>query len=320
VGIEALSHALDESLLSFGQESCHVGSSLQIDVNPHEFLLRPVSMSWASDDAAFERFVEGLRAGIDDSGIPADAVSLLIVATTPFLKTTAVVFEHRLSALETLDRTVVLTEPERPTPLRAPFNGFVTDTFLLLNRDLPPAPLRPHGLGTWLAHGRFRIETNLAPALLPPTPLTDELRQKLELQPKTIRYLDFGDHDVFDPYREQDQPTFYVDDQLLAQLNARKTSPSSKAIQMQLAYDFVAAVVRRASVEVERLRQVSYEDIHTSLLGSVVRLAAGAGSTEADRDRLIDRLDEDPEFVIARAEHFIGIGDGFGGALKELDT
>jgi hypothetical protein len=314
-----LERSLAQTLVHFGESSCTPGGSVLVDLTPHEFSRRPVTLTWASDEAAFDEFVSGLERGVEESAIPIEAISIVAVASTPFLKSASIVLDHPLESLDSIDPSVVLTEPNRVDAFSAPFNGFAVDLYLVLNRDLEPRPLVPHLLGTWISHARFRFETSLAPAILPPTPLTDDLRQQLGLQPKTIRYLQFGDHDLTHPYREQDQPTFYIDEQLLAQLSVRKSAPASRAIQLQLAHDFVSAVIRKAAAD-GRLAEVTYSDIHASLLGSVIRLAAGAGATDGDRDKLVDRILEDPEYVIARAEHYMAIGDGFTGALKESDS
>ena len=285
VGVDLLAGCLNQTLVHFGQESCTPDSTLVVDAKPHEYLLRPATLALASDDASFAQLAKDLLDGSTEATIPLDALSLTVIASTPFLKTAELVFQRSLAALDSMARTVVLTEPERPAPFSAPFSGFVVDVYLMLSRTLNPRPLRPHRMGTWIARNRFTVETTLAPAILPPTPLTDELRKQLDLPAKAIRFIDFGDHDLFESYHEQIEPTFYVDDQLLAQLNVRRSSASSKALQMQLAGDFVSAVIRKAAREPEKLKSVSYGDLRASLLGSVIRLAAGPGATDDHRDR-----------------------------------
>lgn len=317
VGIEKLERTLEPVLLYFGQDSCEPDSTLLVDVEPQEYMLRPVTLCWASDEQSFAQMSEDLKLGAKDANLPLDSMALVAVASTPFLKSATVAFYHSLTELETLKRVVVLSEPERPAAFCAPFNGFVLDVYLLLSRSLAPRPLTPHIQGTWIARSRFRIETKLVPALLPPTPLTDELRKELGLPPKVTRYVSFGDHNPLEPYIDQEQPVFYVDDELLAQLNVRRYSSTSKAIQIQLVHDFLASVIRRGSVHREELKGLSFADVRTSLLGSVVRLAAGPGATDDLRDHVIDLLVSDPEKVIARVEHSIGLGEGFLGALKD---
>lgn len=319
VGIDALESVLDEALLHFGQEACMPNDSTTVDVAPHEYLLRPVSIEWASDEEAFSRFRQRLFDGSRSTGFEPRDLSLVVVASTSYLKIADIVLLRPLSDIEDLPRIAELTSPIRPEAFSAPFNGFVVDAYVLLSNSVQPRPLKPHVRGTWIAQVRFRIETTLGPALLPPTPLTDQVREHHRLPAKTIRYLHFGDHDLLEPYREQEQPVFYVDEELLAQLNARRTSPASKAVQLQLAHDFVSAVIRRASGH-EGLDGVSYDDVRAALLGSVIRIAAGTGTTAADRERLLKEIRVNPEYVIARAEHTIDLAGGYGGLLEDGET
>jgi len=316
VGIDDLAGVLDEAVLYFGQEACLANEGVTANLSPHEFLLRPVSMEWGSDERAFEEFKKRLSEGADAVGIKAEDLSLLAVASSSFLKIAEVVFECSVSDIADLSRVTHFTEGVRPSAFSAPFNGFVIDAFVLLSRSLEPKSLRPHRRGTWIASARFRLATTQAPAVLPPTPLTDEIRAQYHLGARTIRFLYFGDHDLLEEYGQQERPIFYIDERLLAQMNVQQASPASKALQLQLAQDFASAVIRRASARTD-LTDLSYEDLRTSLLGSVIRVAAGPGATEKDRNRLLSQVTDNPEYVIARTEHFIDVGSGYEGILKE---
>jgi hypothetical protein len=315
VGIDALASVLDEAALYVGQESCSANQSLVVDLAPHELLLRPVSIEWATDEQGLEGFRKRFADAADTASLPLNALSIVVVASSPFLKIAEIVFDQRMTDLATLPRLVDLTGDRRSDALATPFNGFAVDAYVILAKDVRPKPLRPYRRGTWIAWSHFRVETSNAPALLPPTPLTDEVRERFRLGAKTIRFFYFGDHNVLEPYADQERPVFYIDDKLLAQLSARRKSPASKAFQLQLAQDFTTAVLRRASVD-RALGEVSYDDVRTSLLGSVVRVAAGPGATDEDRTRLLGQVRDDLEYVIARAEHFIDVASGYVGALK----
>jgi hypothetical protein len=52
-------------------------------------------------------------------------------------------------------------------------------------------------------------------------------------------------------------------------------------------------------------------------LGSVLRVAAGPGASEQDLQRLMSDLHDEPERVIARAEHFIDVASGYAGILED---
>lgn len=318
IGLEGLKDVLDEVLLHFGQEACLANDGLTVDLSPREFLLRPVSVEWGSDGQAFKSFTERLVTGAQTAGLALVDLSLVVVGSSSYLKLSEVVLDHSLANLTRLTRISDLTTSIRPQAFSAPFSGFSVDAYLLLTRSLEPKPLRPYLRGTWIATSRFRVDTTLGPALLPPTPLTDEIRERLHLPGKTIRYLDFREHDLLTPYAQQEQPVFYIDEKLLAQMNARRKSAASKALQLQLAHDFVSAVVRRASANSE-LTVVNYQDVHTSLLGSVIRIAAGPGATEEDRERLVGKIKDHPEYVIARAEHTIDVASGYSDLLEASD-
>jgi hypothetical protein len=315
-GIAEIEGILDEALVDFGLDTCLANGSLIVDLPAREFLVRPVVIQWAADQAAFEDFRERLKAGARNAGIELADLEMVIVASTPFLKVADVVFAHALGQLDELEQTIDLTATTRSAAFSAPYSGFRVDAYVLLARDLPPKLLRPHLRGTWLAWSQFRVDTTQGPAVLPPTALTAEVRNRLGLLPRTVKFLDFGDHEVIEPYGQQEQPIFYVDEKLLAQLNARRTSPASKALQLQLALDFVSAVIRRASATTE-LDDMSYEDVRSSLLGNVVRIAAGPGATDQDRNRLVIQVRTDTEKVIARAEHFIDLIAGYGGIIED---
>lgn len=320
LGLDALEHFLDRTLLHFGRDACEPGSTMVVDVAPHEFLLRPVNLTLAPDDASFEALTQDLKNAARDADIPIDALALLVVAWSSFLRTTSVVKEVPLGALDSLERTLLLTDGTKARAFRAPFDGFVVECYLHLDRALSQKPLRPHMKGTWLSRARFAVSTSHGPAVLPPMPLTNEIRSRLELPPRTMRYVHFGDHDLLAPFRDSEEPVYYIDEDILGQITARKGSQASKALQSQLALDFVTAVIRRAASRRDDLLDISYFDVRDSLLGHVVRLAAGAGANDGDRDRVLSWLRTDPEKVVAFAENSIRVGDAFIDALKDGDA
>ena len=316
LGIGALEDVLEGAVLHFGPASVPAGKGVTVDLAPHEFLIRPVAIQWAEDGVGFEQLKQKIVHGAARAELPLDSLSLVVVANSTFLKIAEIVFSLPADELDKLTRITSLTEPVRPKAFQAPYSGFRVDIYLLLNRELPARPLRPHRLGTWIARAEFRVETTLGPAVLPPQPLTDEVRARYRLPTKTARYIDFGDHDVLLPYAEQEPPAFYVDEKLLAELNARRSSPVSKALQLQLAIDFVTAVIRRATYTPDFNGQ-RFDDLRGTLLGNAIRLAAGPGASVQELDALVRKTKESPEYVIARVEHFIDIQSAFIGCLDE---
>lgn len=318
-GIERLAGVLDETLLHFGPDTCLANGSIAVDVPAGEFLVRPVTVEWGSDEQAFGKFKERIETGAEAAGFNLEDLSLIVVGSSPFLKIADIVFTCPLTALGDLARVVILTEDRRSAAFRAPFSGFNIDVYVVLARSLTPKLLRPYLFGTWIAQSQFRVYTTQGSAVLPPTPLTAEIREQHRLLAKTVKYLYFGDHNVLEPQGQQELPIFYVDERLLAQMNARRTSPASKALQLQLAHDFVSAVIQRASVAPD-LDDMAYDDIRGSLLGSAIRIAAGPGATDEDRSRLMRQVRTNSGYVIARAEHFIDLASGYGAIIVEEES
>jgi hypothetical protein len=304
------------SVLRFGSDTCLANAGIAVDLTPPEFLARSISLEWAADAESFERFRQRIAAGALNAGFQIEDLGIVVLASSTYLKIASHVLACPVPELERLSRVTDLVRNRKPEAFRAPFSGFTVDAYLVLARAGPPLPLRPHRLGTWIARAQFRIETSLGAGVLPPTPLTDEIRHRLGLPAKTVRFLDFRGHDLLQPYVEQEQPVFYVDDRLLAQMSARRNSGASKALQLQLACDFVAAVAWRASANPE-LTGMSYADLRTSLLGSVLRVAAGPGASDQDIERLLSETRDATEHVIARAEHFIDVASGFSDILED---
>jgi len=320
VGLDELQHALGGTALRFGEHCVPAGSSITVDLAPQEFLARPVSIEWAPDDQTFLHLREHIIGTVRSADLPIDAVALVVIATSSFLKLADLILECPLPQMAELPRiTSLLGNGRRPRSLSTPFNGFTVHSYLLLRRALPDRLLRPHRMGTWLARTDYRVETTLGPGSLAPTPLTGEIRKQYDLPRKTVRFIHFGDHDPVQPYRDQEPPIFYVDEEILAQLNARRTAPTSRALQLQLAHDFVTAVVYRAAASPE-LEALSYDDVRTSLLGSVIRLAAGPGASQAELSALLAVTRRNPERLIARAEHFIDLADDYSAILKDGDS
>jgi hypothetical protein len=318
-GLGELPNVFDTAVLRFGSDACLANESITVDLTTPEFLAHSVALEWAPDAESFEQFRQRLAACTLDAGFELEHLAVVVIASSTFLKIADRVFTRRLPEIDGLSRFTDLVGNLRPEAFRAPFSGFAVDVFLVLTQSLPRRPLRPHQLGTWLARSQFRVDTTEGPASLPPTPLTDDIRQTLGLPAKTLRFLDFRDHDLLQPYGDQEPPVFYVDERLLAQMSARRNSAASKALQLQLAHDFVAAVVRRASSNPE-LTGMSYADLRTTLVGSVLRVAAGAGASDQDLARLLSDVRDTPERVIARAEHFIDVATGYTELLRDGDT
>lgn len=311
-GLASLSTIFENSLLHFGTDLCSADKRLHIELHPHEFLLRPVSLEWAPDDGAFQDFLERARHGLRAAELEPSTVELVVIAKSPYLKLADLVFRRRASDLAALPRRVELTRSQARA-LSAPFSGFEIVVAFALACHLPRAALKPYRKGTWLTRAIFGVDTRLSHVVFSPVPLTPEIRTSLKIGAKATRFIDLDHHDITQPIEGQEEPKFYVDAELLAQLNVRRASPMSKALQAQLALDFVSTIIRHAYKS--ELTGIRYEEIRSSLLGSVVRMLAGEAADESKNNEILAMILDRPTQAIANLEHVFNVTKMYTDAL-----
>lgn len=292
-----------ETKLRFGDLECESGSRIMVEDNS-TYGIRKVEITWA-EDHNFEDFKRILATGAASSGLSHSLLSILVTVSTSYLKITDTIWKHSLTQLETLPKTIDLTRHGRPQALQASTTGATLNVYLIRTEASDPRQLHPWRKGTWLARTSFRIETQRDTRLFRPTPLNDEIRTELDLPKKTLRYVQMGDHEPTEPYNNTEPPVFYVDQELLSELNARSSSLAGKALQSQLVLDFVAAVITVSAKEITQAH--TYRELEDSLIGRVVRLIVSPRSPDSERDALIRRMSTDPAKVIAQAEDIIDL-------------
>jgi len=328
VGVEGLEDALEGSVLHFGLDRCPGAGDnrdILVDLLPEEFLRRSISLEWAPDDEAFSVLKKQMAKSAEEAGIKLAALSLWVIAENAYMKHSDPVFKCSLDKLKTLERKVDLVDlidgnKARAPAFLCPSSGFRVTAYILLSQPRKRTPLSPHLIGTWLAKSKFGVHTSASQGGFSMTPLTKEEREKLGLPKQTMRFFEFGDHNVFEPHSGQNPPLFYVDDGLLSQLQAHKTPPS-EAIQLQLALDMQLAIIRQALVEINSgdggERDRNYDDVKTSLVGGLIRAAAGPGATGKARDIWLEHLRDQPEKVIAGLEDRINVRKSILGMFVE---
>jgi len=306
---------VEGAVLHFGDISCQPNTRVAFDSDTHTFAMRPVKIEWAPSEAELSERTEAALSAADVAGFSRSSLSLVVIASTPYLKAVDIVFSTPLSQITEIPRLMTLTEGGRSRAFDASHHGFTVEVFVLLNDGLDPQPLRPSRKGTWLARSRFTVVTDAAQTLFRLTPMDASKKESLGLGPRAIRYLELDDHDPLEPFEDQDRPEFFVDDQLLTQLHLAARTPSSKAMQLQLAVDFIAAVVSAGSKH-PQIKKKSLEDIEDSLLHRVIRAAAGPGARESDFKVLYSRVSDDPGWVVAHAESTLDIRSGVMATLQ----
>lgn len=304
----SLENALDGVRFRFGDEECEPGGSMLVD-DPETFARNRGEIIWAPTDH-FAEFKRRIRESTATSDVDPSALGLLVTASTTFIRRTQIVLLRSLNDLESLDRVTPITHSERPIALRTGFHGAVVEVYVLLLRRLPRRPLQPWRKGTWLARAKFTIDVDRGTELFRLTPLDNEKRAELGIPEKALRYVDLEDYDLLEPFGNSEPPRFYVDERWLAHLSARHSSPVGVALQAQLVLDFIAAVMWQGAVNAAELEvdTRSWDDVEDSLLGRVLRFAAGPSASAEDKQMLLKTARTKPEQVLAKVEHVIDIG------------
>lgn len=293
--------ALEGVRFHMGEQSCEPDS--KIVVGPHEeWLQTKPELAWAAGESEFADFKKTLATGLEESECDPATLGLVVTAYTKYLKITDILLSHSLDNLDTLPRTCEFDGIHRPAALQASTHGTVIVAYVVLLADLPPVALKPWRKGTWLARVGFRLETETAKEMFRPTPLDDDARQRLNLPKSTVRYFSIGEHNPLEPYDESEQPELYVDTELLTQIDHAASSPVSRALQTQLACDFIFGVVLACAGRSDELEGATWETLQDSLLGRIIGLIAGSRADAARRNQLITDARTNPARLVALAE------------------
>lgn len=299
-----LEDALKLARFHMGNQICEPDSRIVVET-PDDFLRAKPVLSWADDDAQLAQFHSLVQNGAEASGVPSAELGLVVLIYTRYLQIANVALCVPLNECQQVPRVHSFASP-RPRALQASTHGAVVSAQIALLRQQPKRPLAPWRKGTWLAKVTFRLALATEASLFHPTPLTDQVRAKLGLPRQTARYVELDDYlDLLLPFEKVGPPTFYVDEELLSQLDSEPTSPRSKALQAQLVLDFITAAV--ATYHSRRNGAGDWDDLKDSLLGRIVRLVAGAKASPAECRQVLARLEDDPAKFVALAENALNL-------------
>ncbi len=259
-------------LLVAGNSAVAIQPGQQRTVTESELVSGHFVLELAPGHDAFQQLIGVARAELGDIQRDA-AVGLVVIAGSPYLKLAEVI---HTSLLDELERSIDLRDGPIAEPFHATRHGCDINAYLALLTERRERPFEPWRKGTWLARGSFGLRTNVDGFGYAIHPLTDEKRQQLLLPNKVLRYVNIelspldieagagGDVDV------------YVDADLLARLERESSKPWAIAFTDQLALDFLSAIVLRA-VATPQLRDMDWDAVAGTLLGSVIELVARTG-------------------------------------------
>lgn len=283
-----------------------------------EYLRSPVALSWAKDKVALNAFTSRLVSNLEAESIPLDAVALVAIAYTRYLKISNILVNCPLNEIDTFQCEHVFHGSDRPKALKASTHGATITVYLVLRRNIRRKPLRPWRKGTWLSKRSFEIHTNTPHQLFRPIPLDEDKRVEMRLSKQCVHFLDMGEHNPLETYSASHPPSFYVDKDLLAHLDRAAQDPVSCALQAQLARDFLAEVTLEIAREHDnRAAPPPWTDLRKTLFGRIIAMIVREeGSSRNARDEAIALAFGDPVRFLARLEHTLNLRRLFNDALE----
>ena len=295
---QSLAHLFDGACLKLDSLECRPNRTVHLD--DANISHRTNARLELAPEAGLAEFKRTLVNGAADAGVSASELALLVTASTFYLKITDMV-EHSLADLSVLPRVIDLAEARA---LQASTSGAVVHAYVVLSKTLPRQPLKPWRKGAWLARSEFKLSTRNQVSPFRWACLDDEARARFNLPSQTMRYVHMSDHEPLEPFGASDQPEFYVDERLLEELSARPNTWVSKALQEQFAIDFMTAVIVAASSKLAgESSNETFEELEESLTGRVIKMIAGARSSDAELDKLVRLIRNDSARLIALAEN-----------------
>ena len=301
----SLDNLFSGTRLHFGDIDIEPGQSVRAWEDPEAYAEQSVKLVWA-ENSAFDTFRERLRRGVEDLGIVASDLSLLVVGISGYLRTTDIVSWEKLSRNSPREREVnLVADPERAVAFRVVGQqANRIEAYLMLNRRLAASPLRPWRLGTWLARCEFRVAVDAPSSLFRPTPLNEATRRENKLPKGAVRYLVC---DPLDPFSPEHPPRFYVDEEILRAMSDQSRSPVSRMMQKDLVAMFLRSVLVQAHVQRTDWRNRTWEELADTLFGRVVRYLVGPNRSPDDYEARLRQVEHNAELQGAHVEDALDV-------------
>ena len=294
-----LEKALTRARFFYGSLECGVDETISID----DRSMQTPRIEWSPQDE-FEGFKDDLRQGARDMGIDASGLCLVVTVRSPYLKLSHLARMYPLDGLRILPRRVDIGEDKcgtRYPEFRVGTHPTKVGAFVALSNERPQAPGLPWRKGTWLAQAGFTVRRDSDAELFRPLPLNDDERARLGLPGRAMRFVEIDSPEsLTTSLDEVDAPNFWVDEQILRDLDAHATTPYATQLQSQLAIDFISSVVLEYSRQSTEESTDTYDEIKDSLIGKVARFLAGSGT--AGRESMLRMCRDQPLRAVAHAE------------------
>lgn len=306
--VPALDTLLEGFTLHVGDRSISPDTTQQVD--EEVFVHSPFVLRLADDEIALRSAVSKAIAAVSSSPYEPSDLSLVIVAASSYLRINDAVATINLVELLDQPARLSLTAPNRPRAMQTPRSGCSVEAAFCLNRELEFRPLRAWRRWTWLARTAFGVDTEVSFDGFAPLPLDEQRRSELNLPKGTMRYIAIeNDLSVASPACSEESLQLYIDEDLLALMTANDRNGNSQLLQRIIFIDAISAVVHTA-VREEGIAELTYDDIHGSLLDKVIRMATGASADRLMRQGMFSLLRDRPSAFMAHIEKAASLLDG----------
>ncbi len=315
-GVDAVQDVLDDLSLAYGDEdpiqsgaTRTIEAAVYINAIPELRWLRdPHHEEGRSESENWDSFHRRLRATVKKTGVDPEAVQVMVIASTSYLKLAETVWSGTLSEFRSASRDgdqvgLPLGREPRPGPFQTPRHGCSVAVYVVLAKQLRQTDGQPWRKGTWLARAVFTVETDRGEIGFTPRPMDDAVRAELGVPPGTIRYVDMPG--PLDPSEGAVEIAYYCDVDLLDEIVANPKANASVTFLYQIALDVTRTLVSASSKELADPTISSLSEIEGSLCARLIVAAARTERGDRDHDQeqvFFNMIRSEPERYLAHEE------------------
>ncbi|MEQ1698532.1 MAG: hypothetical protein ABMA25_00385 [Ilumatobacteraceae bacterium] len=313
--MQAFEDLLDKAILLVGGEQIEAGGRKILDES--EFLNSRVSLR-LGDPVAVSSAIAAAKGDLEHLGVTVEQLDFGVFLTSSYLKISEVRHRMRLQDLGSAVPDLHLTTPTRPAALRSPRSGCTIEACIVLATQQPQQPLRPWRLGSWVCRRSWDLTSEVAFTGFTPRPLTPEVRARLKLGAKAVRYITLDGVSPLEEGFGEDAVQVWFDADLMAKMSANPKSKASVALQYQLFLDAVLAIVTESRMG-EQFDLMSWDEIERTILGRIIGMLVPVSAGEVARKSAcasyLDMLKSDVARFMSHVEDAIGVASALNAGL-----
>ena len=299
--------------------------SVRIVVNSEEFEPGAVVLSEMDFFDAKYRIklnfdVKTLKKLIEEADIPFVDTALICISKSRMLKTMHIQVIEPLRNLD--NQSEILLDTDSHPLVYRDRTGFKLILAVVLVRNLPKKPLRPHITGTWLGQAKFSVAPETLDFQFSPTRLTDAIRVAEDLPKQSLSFIKIKNDDSEMLFEEDFEKitTTYLDEEALALIQVNENDPLSDFMMRNLVKETLFQLLLEIEKSLSRRHQrLDYQDIPE---GSAARNLVTSISSELDihPTKLLEELNERPAFVSSLLESLLAMRKNASSGLRSGDS